>query len=75
MALAGVAIAEEPKVLWDMDFASTGVTLTLAEGVTTNLASNVGASLITDGTIRLITILSLSLKPKVDLVMPMSLLW
>lgn len=53
MALAGVAIAEEPKVLWDMDFASTGVTLTLAEGVTTNLASNVGASLITDGTITL----------------------
>lgn len=53
MALAGVAIAEEPKVLWDMDFASTGVTLTLAEGVTTNLDSNVGASLITDGTITL----------------------
>ena len=53
MALAGVAIAGEAKVLWDMDFESTGVTLTLAEGVTTNLSSNVGANLITDGAITL----------------------
>ena len=53
MALAGVATAEEPKVLWDMDFASTGVTLTTAEGVTTNLKSGVGKDLISDGSITL----------------------
>lgn len=53
MALAGVAVADNPSVVWDMDFLSTGVTLTTAEGVTTTLASGVGASIIKNGAITL----------------------
>ncbi len=52
LALAGVSMAE-PTVLWDMNFTATGVTLTLAEGVTTNLGSEVGKDLISNGAITL----------------------
>ena len=52
MALAGAASAET-TVLWDLDFESTGVVVKTAEGVTTNLSSGVGASLIENGAITL----------------------
>ena len=52
MALAGVAAAETTLV-WDMDFASSGVVLNTADGVTTNLGSNVGQDLISNGAITL----------------------
>lgn len=53
MALAGTAMAAEPTILWDMDFTAAGVTLTLADGVTTNLSTGVGSGLISAGAITL----------------------
>ncbi len=53
MALAGTAMAAEPTILWDMDFTAAGVTLTLADGVTTNLSTGVGSELISAGAITL----------------------
>ena len=47
------ANAAEPTLVWDMDFQNTGVTLNCAEGVTTTLASNVGANVISNGAITL----------------------
>ncbi len=53
LALSGISLAAAPSIVWDMDFAETGVVLTTAEGVTTNLGTNVGASLISNGAITL----------------------
>lgn len=53
LALSGITMAAEPTVLWDMDFTSAGVTLKLAEGVTTNLGTGVGQNVISNGAITL----------------------
>lgn len=53
LALAGTAMAAEPTILWDMDFTAAGVTLTLADGVTTNLSTGVGSEFISAGAITL----------------------
>ncbi len=54
MALAGVASADTaPTVVWDMDFTSAGIVINTAEGVTTDLTTGVGTSIIKDGAITL----------------------
>jgi len=47
-------MAAEPALVWDLDFDSTGVVFTsYAEGVTSNLSSDAGSGLISDGAITL----------------------
>lgn len=54
LALSGISMAAEPALVWDLDFASTGVVFTkYAEGVTSNLSSGVGSALISNGAITL----------------------
>ena len=54
LALSGISMAAEPALVWDLDFASTGVVFTkYAEGVTSNLNSGVGSALISNGAITL----------------------
>ena len=53
LALSGISLAAAPSIVWDMDFAATGVTLKVAEGVTTTLGANVGADIISNGAITL----------------------
>lgn len=54
LALSSISMAAEPALVWDLDFDSTGVVFTsYVEGVTSNLNSGVGSTLISDGAITL----------------------
>lgn len=54
LALSSISMAAEPALVWDLDFDSTGVVFTsYAEGVTSNLSSDEGSTLISDGAITL----------------------
>ncbi len=54
LAWSSISMAAEPALVWDLDFDSTGVVFTsYVEGVTSNLNSGVGSTLISNGAITL----------------------
>lgn len=52
-ALAGLAAAASPELVWDMDFQTDGISLKMAPGVATNLAAGTGAGNIENGALTL----------------------